>query len=705
MKNFTLTLLTLLTTCFGLLAQCPFPSDLNITNVTATSAVLNWSEVDNQIMYQISIMADNTSEPLAGPTINDGSLSLPSYAPLLPATTYYAYVRAMCQGGVFSSWSAPVGFTTCTANAIPYLLDFESVEVPSIPDCTLAANLSEGGEWATSLNPGSGFTSNTLQFTSNSEAGNAWFFSEAFELEGGNYKISYKYGNNSTDDTGSLRVFLVQNNNASTINTDSPLSNHPSVTGGEVIEYTFNAPIQAAGVFYLAFNAYSTGNTGHIYADDIAVDIYTCGIPQNLEAENFTQNSASISWEAPEENTTMLYLYGFGSIDTPPTELLNTTQTNLDLSELTPGTTYHFYIQSLCGPLMGEWATISFTTPACEAATVPYIQDFESAEVPSIPECTLSAHYGDAGQWITADNPGNGFTSTTLQYTSNGETADTWFYTQGIELEAGVNYKFSYRYGNNSTESNGSIRTFLLNNPYYGWANPEQPFTNHENIADGTAIEFMLDGPFSVPESGIYYIAFNTYGEGETGNIYIDDIKVEEWTCGVPQNAAATAVTENSATITWEEPSDNTTMFYLYGFGTEEIPPSELEQTNDLSIVLNDLEPNTTYYFYVQSLCGPLMGEWTIVTFTTEEESVNNLTENSFRNFTYHPNPVNDILNLNSTANIDQVEIYTLTGQLILKQTGNGNQLKVNISGLTTGVYFLTAYSGNETKKIKVIKQ
>src|SRR5690606_11522088 len=93
---------------------------------------------------------------------------------------------------------------------LPFLnQDFESATIPAIPSCTTSVNGGSGNSWATIENPGNGFDNQTLFYASNNETANAWFFTKGVNLTADTfYKISYKYGNNSTSTTDNLTVTL-----------------------------------------------------------------------------------------------------------------------------------------------------------------------------------------------------------------------------------------------------------------------------------------------------------------------------------------------------------------------------------------------------------------------------------------------------------------------------------------------------------------
>lgn len=66
------------------------------------------------------------------------------------------------------------------------------------------------------------------------------------------------------------------------------------------------------------------------------------------------------------------------------------------------------------------------------------------------------------------------------------------------------------------------------------------------------------------------------------------------------------------------------------------------------------------------------------------------------------PNPVKDILNINSQKNVEKTEVYNLSGQLVLTAK---NQTKIDMSSLPAGNYVVRIFSADEVKSIPVIKK
>ncbi len=99
---------------------------------------------------------------------------------------------------------------------------------------------------------------------------------------------------------------------------------------------------------------------------------------------------------------------------------------------------------------------------------------------------------------------------------------------------------------------------------------------------------------------------------------------------------------------------------------------------------------------------------------TSREETYENLnceilavTGSDLSKFSYHPNPIKDILNISAEKNIISVSIYSLDGKLIMNNISiNKKSEKINLSALKTGNYLAVAsLSDGTSKAFKIIKE
>jgi hypothetical protein len=73
--------------------------------------------------------------------------------------------------------------------------------------------------------------------------------------------------------------------------------------------------------------------------------------------------------------------------------------------------------------------------------------------------------------------------------------------------------------------------------------------------------------------------------------------------------------------------------------------------------------------------------------------------------FTYFPNPVKNTLTLNAQNTIENLTVYNMLGQVVLKATPNSISSDLDTSSLQTGTYFVQVTIANVTKTVRVIKQ
>ena len=81
------------------------------------------------------------------------------------------------------------------------------------------------------------------------------------------------------------------------------------------------------------------------------------------------------------------------------------------------------------------------------------------------------------------------------------------------------------------------------------------------------------------------------------------------------------------------------------------------------------------------------------------------LSDISTTDFAYYPNPVNNILNIESRKNIESVSIFNMTGQKVISNLKVENG-KVNLSSLSPGSYvFRVRLEGGQVETFKVVKK
>ena len=72
--------------------------------------------------------------------------------------------------------------------------------------------------------------------------------------------------------------------------------------------------------------------------------------------------------------------------------------------------------------------------------------------------------------------------------------------------------------------------------------------------------------------------------------------------------------------------------------------------------------------------------------------------------FSVYPNPVQDVLNIQSAAVVDAIRVYDVLGKLVLQAQPDSVSPSIDMSALTSGAYMVQVTIGNTTKTVKVVK-
>jgi len=78
--------------------------------------------------------------------------------------------------------------------------------------------------------------------------------------------------------------------------------------------------------------------------------------------------------------------------------------------------------------------------------------------------------------------------------------------------------------------------------------------------------------------------------------------------------------------------------------------------------------------------------------------------EQQTSSFSIFPNPVNDKLTIESEEHITLIEIYSLTGSLVYRQENCGNKVKLSLSNLPNGTYFIKVKGNTASETGKFVK-
>ncbi len=208
----------------------------------------------------------------------------------------------------------------------------------------------------------------------------------------------------------------------------------------------------------------------------------------------------------------------------------------------------------------------------------------------------------------------------------------------------------------------------------------------------------------ATPTAGTVINAFDTNTPATVCNAFTGNANDDVWYSFV---ASASDVT-----ITYELNFDGVATLYSGSCGSlVYVQCADLTVTTAPiveEITVTGLTVGDTYYtrvYHYQS-AQPANGNFNVKVWTPNMSTlgVDDVTadENSF---TYFPNPVKNTLTLKAHNNIQNVSVYNMLGQEVLRTAPNTIENEVNMSSLQTGAYIVKVTINDNTKTIRVIKQ
>ncbi|NBL63691.1 T9SS type A sorting domain-containing protein [Flavobacterium sp. NST-5] len=291
----------------------------------------------------------------------------------------------------------------------------------------------------------------------------------------------------------------------------------------------------------------------------------SCGLPSNLAVSNITSNSCRFTWNAPTPAAASYELFFsiYSTTPIPATLSLHTSNvTNIStVNNLQSSTTYYYWVRSNCNGVKSAWvAGGSFTTNAaltCNSANYGLYPD-----VTFTPNCSGQAEQIVTNAWA-------------------GEYAN-------VNILANKQYTFT-----------SSVAT------------------DHITITNDNGSTVLASGitPLvwsSASTSGV--IRYFLHTNANCGSQNVSRVRSITCTnvssCNPPTNFGSEVVSATSAVIGWTPSTSAPNGGYLYVYNTTPTIGGMDGNTLSSDVVLTDLLPDTTYYWWVASDCVNSQSEW-----------------------------------------------------------------------------------------------
>lgn len=377
------------------------------------------------------------------------------------------------------------------------------------------------------------------------------------------------------------------------------------------------------------------------YIDNVTIEnLVDCPIPSGINYTQMTDTSAVISWTKADAKVWNVkvssVMYDEAELtpeDSPIADIFDGLvydNPTISVSGLDYATQYYVYIQADCDAHRTEWANSRFRTECRDVVSVPYVQTFSGKKEGGTgsgfyPACWTIEGY-KSYLYSSYDSDGEGGC---LYLRTNSATEIGWAALPEINIpiqEAVVTFDIRSATSLNAT----GVYVGVMTDPY-----DYSTFEIVDSLFPTTTSVWYYDHKtnFLNYTGDGKYIAFT--GGPLRGNTfmltYLDNVRVNSIVCAAP-DVEFTDASSSSLTLRWTgKLSDNATG-WQYVVTTKEI--EHLEDIEDEgfmsspgllvkrgitqadSVVISDLETQTTYYGYVRGLCGDSV--WVSVSGMTE---------------------------------------------------------------------------------------
>ncbi|BAO77733.1 hypothetical protein WPG_3503 [Winogradskyella sp. PG-2] len=639
---------------FSTPATCVVPSALSVMNVTTSSADLSWTAGDSETLWDIELVDVTAMGTVTGTPTTSGVTNPYTQMSLTADNDYEFYVRADCGGGDTSEWAGPFSFTTeCSSITPDYNADM-SINVPDScwkeagsGDTTTGPMDVGSSDWRQGTSYAYG-SSNAINLFFNNDQ--EWLLSPTFDLStGGPYQLDMNVA--------------VTNWNAGTVDdtmgSDDEVQLLMSTDGGTTWSNltTWNAgnepPVE--GIAYTEDLTAITGNVQFaIYATDGAVD----------DSEDYDFHVGRFEVRAipscSEPSALMVSNVTDSVADLAWTENGTATTWDIELVDITA-----------MGTATGTPTTLGTTDNPFSILGLTEQNDYE---VYVRANCG-----GSTSSWtgpISFTTPCAPISTDYIADMSVNVPDSCWY-------EAGSGEVVDGPMGIGSSDwKAGRAYTDLDSNVIS---------SNVINLWQSVDREWMVSPSFDLDVLGnvglLVNVAVTDYSFSGTSDATDIDTMGSDDEVQLLMTADGGASWTN--VTTWNvgnQPAVTGTNFILDMTG--------MTGTVQFAIFASDgaVDDSEDYDFHLGAF----------------EVSAAVLSTNEFENqiaFTYFPNPVKNTLTLNAQNTIENVTMYNMLGQVVLRAIPNAISSEVDMSNLEAGTYFVQVTIANSTKTVRVIKQ
>ncbi len=619
---------------------CPRPAP-EVSLLTDSSATLRWIAT-GALYYEITDSAD----AVTGVQVNSTTISFNN---LSANTEYTYYLRSVCSSG-YGEWQ-PVTFRTHCGliKVYPWEDDFENTPGSGSRVAPYCWDFYSNGI-------GSSYNSNYYPYVYSTTSSRSGEKSIYMMLADTGYNMQYGYPmwnmmvmppvDTTVVPLDELRLSFWYKKSSSSYNINAvvgmlgDLSDSNSFVGIDTLVMTgsnyvlyeldllnYGHTDRVAVKFYNTTQSMNS-SIAYGYADDFKlIRIPDCPRVQELTAVEVGQTYATLSWS--DSNEVYDWFFALDSTGHLPdwTVPVNTNgDTFYTFYNLTPNTTYTFYVMPDCEGGIGEETSITFTTRCTYLDSLPYTMGFEglatssSTTKPTIP---CWEHYNNAQNYI-----GYPYISSSSSYCHSGTRGLYWYgsnavntdnYGTDVALIAPPINREQYNINQVTVKfwTRASSSTYTPTYAVGVMTNPldMSTFVPCDTVSmTGTTWTELSASLISYTDTGCYIaIKQALSGPGAYWYSYFDDITLEYSACPMPLVSATATI--DSVYVSWIGTAGSYEVTITAEGATA---PESSVTTSNSTYAFGNLTSNTTYTIAVRQNCSGTYSDWGETSITTE---------------------------------------------------------------------------------------
>ena len=139
----------------------------------------------------------------------------------------------------------------------------------------------------------------------------------------------------------------------------------------------------------------------------------------------------------------------------------------------------------------------------------------------------------------------------------------------------------------------------------------------------------------------------------------------------------------------------------LYRWDVNNSPSATGDEMPEID--LSSYTSMTKFAFYANSDTSNIDNDFFIDDFQITTTSLG-IDEAIKSQFTYFPNPVNDVLTIKAQKAVEDITVFNMLGQVVKQQTPNTMDCTVDLSAMQSGAYFVKVSIGNNVETVRILK-